>query len=164
MSSRLHKSLLIAARLGMLLLIASCVSSPAPAPPDHRTLNKRPQPKIHAVTLEKRMHTLINNERRKQGLPATEWDDALAKIARKHSLDMARRAYFSHLSPEGHDFSNRYRQAMYSCEVPDGSTIYLGAENLALMNLYDSVATINREVFTDWNSEEKIAEKPWKDG
>lgn len=157
MASRAHTSVLIAASLSVIMLISSCAPSSAPARIDHRTVAKRAQPKIHPVRLEKRIHVLINNERRKQGLPITEWDDALAGIARKHSRDMAQRAYFAHSSPEGHDFSYRYRQEGYSCAIRSGNTIYQGAENIALMNLYNSVTTINGEAFYDWNSEEQLA-------
>jgi uncharacterized protein YkwD len=156
MLSRIHRLALTPAGLSMLLLIISC--TPSPARMDHGTFKKRPQPKIHIAGLEKRIHALINNERRKQGLSTIEWDDALAGVARKHSLDMAKRKYFAHSSPEGQDFSFRYKQEGYSCAIRTGDTIYLGAENIALNNLYDSVTTINGEAFFDWNSEEKIAE------
>ncbi len=34
----------------------------------------------------------------------------------------------------------------------------MGAENIALNHLYDSVTTVNGEPFYDWNSMDKIAE------
>jgi len=42
---------------------------------------------------------LINNERRERGLALVELDPVLVKVAREHSLDMARRGYFGHLAP-----------------------------------------------------------------
>jgi hypothetical protein len=44
---------------------------------------------------------------------------------------MTRRDFFSHDSPEGHDFSHRYRQAGYTCQIRIGRTIYGSAENIA---------------------------------
>ena len=42
---------------------------------------------------------LINEERRERNLASLELDPVLVKVAREHSLDMARRGYFGHLSP-----------------------------------------------------------------
>jgi len=113
---------------------------------------------LRANDLEKRIHTLINRERAKQGLSQLAADNELSGIARGHSKDMASRRYFSHDSPEGHDFSYRYRRAGYSCSLRAGNTIFLGAENIFQNVRYDSVTTVNGEAFYDWNSEEKIAE------
>lgn len=79
---------------------------------------------------------------------------------------MAQRDYFSHDSPEGHDFAYRYRRAGYSCEIRKGNTIYLGAENIFQNNRYSSVTTINGKAYYDWNSEAEIAEttvRGWMD-
>jgi uncharacterized protein YkwD len=70
---------------------------------------------------------------------------------------MALRGYFSHVSPEGGDFSERYGKARYTCSVRIGSTIYEGGENIALNNLYASTRTVNGVVSYAWNSEEEIA-------
>ena len=138
------------------LFLYSCASSPSRIDPG--SLKKRLQPKISAASLEKQIHTLINKERQKQGLRQLEWDDALAGIGRKHSQDMARRNYFDHYSPEGHDFSYRYQQEGYQCAIRSNRTIHMGAENIAQNNLYDSVTTVNGNAFYDWNSQEKIGE------
>ena len=123
-----------------------------------RLPEQRNKPSINISSLEKTIHILINNERRKNGLPPTQWDDELSAIARKHSKDMSKRNYFDHYSPEGHDYLYRYGQEGYQCSVPEGRIIHMGAENIALNHLYDSVTTINRSVFYDWNSQDKIAE------
>ncbi len=138
------------------LVLFSCAPSPPLIHP--ASLKKRPPPKISAAGLEKRVHTLINIERKKHGLSQLEWDDALAGIGRKHSKDMALRNYFDHYSPEGYDFSYRYQQEGYQCSVRVGNTIYLGAENIALNNQYASVTTVNGEAFYDWNSQDTLAE------
>jgi uncharacterized protein YkwD len=138
------------------LVLHSCAASPSRI--DTGPLKKRSQPKLSAAGLEKQIHTLINKERHKQGLSQLEWDDALAHIGRKHSRDMAVRNYFDHYSPEGFDFLDRYQQAGYLCSIRINRTIHMGAENIALNNLYDSVTTMNGDAFYDWNSQEKIAD------
>jgi uncharacterized protein YkwD len=138
------------------LVLASCASTPPQMHP--ASLKKRPQPKISAAGLEKRIHTLINSERQKHGLSQLEWDDALADIGRKHSKDMALRNYFDHNSPEGHDFLYRYRREGYQCAVRVGNAVHMGAENIALNNRYSSVTTVNGKAFYDWNSQDTIAE------
>lgn len=117
------------------------------------------KPKISAEELEQKVHARINREREQQGLAPLAWDSALSRVARAHSRDMAERAYFSHVSPDGTDFSGRYERAGYRCAVPQGRTIFMGAENIAQNNLYDSVATLNTRKYYDWNSSDEIAEQ-----
>ena len=140
------------------VLAVLCSCAPSIAKVDHTKLSHRKQPRINISELEKKIHYLINKERRKIGLPSLVWDDTLSRIAKKHSSDMAKRAFFSHNSPEGHDFLYRYRQGGYLCAVRMDDTIYGGAENIFQNNLYDAVTTVNGEAFYDWNSPEKIAE------
>ncbi len=152
-------SLQILSRAGMMILLiaaAACVG-PQPRPVSQPLVHKN-KPHIRIVELEKKIHVLVNKERQQHGLAPVSFDHALVVIARKHSRDMANRKYFDHISPEGYDFAYRYRNAGYSCAIPDGSIIYAGAENIALNNLYDSVTTVNGKAFYDWNSEDRIAE------
>jgi uncharacterized protein YkwD len=116
------------------------------------------QPRITVSELEKRIHVLINEARRKHGLSTLAGNDALSRIARKHSSDMAKRNYFSHYSPEGHDFLYRYKQEGYSCSVPVDERIYLGAENIFQNNLYDRIVYVNDVANYEWNSMARIAE------
>ncbi len=116
------------------------------------------QPKLDLSALEKRIHDLINKERQKHGLSTIRWDDALKRIAQKHSADMAKRTYFSHTSPEGRDFSYRYIKSGYACAITIENRIYKGAENLFQNNLYTSVTTVNGVNYYDWNALEDIAE------
>ncbi len=143
----------------MLILLIVLTSCAGPQPrPAMRPLAHKGKPHIRIVDLEKKVHALINRERKQHGLEPLEFDHALVVIARKHSRDMSARKYFDHFSPEGHDFAYRYKKAGYSCAITVGRTIYTGAENIALNNLYDSVTTVNGEAFYDWNSEDRIAE------
>lgn len=118
---------------------------------------QRPQPRVDASSLARRIHQLINQERQKHGLVQLSWNDALARIARGHSRDMAMRGYFSHDSPEGSDFSDRYRREGFTCALRVGTTVYGGGENIFQNNLYDSVTTVNEKAYYDWNTEEQIA-------
>jgi uncharacterized protein YkwD len=116
------------------------------------------QPKLDISALEKRIHDLINKERQKHGLSTIRWDDALKRIAQKHSADMAKKKYFSHTSPEGHDLSYRYIKSNYACAITIGNRTYKGAENIFQHNLYNSITTVNGAKYYDWNTLEHIAE------
>jgi uncharacterized protein YkwD len=56
---------------------------------------------------------LVNAERRSRGLKPLHRDRDLAQAARRHSSDMARRDYFSHVTPGGEDLGDRLRDAGY---------------------------------------------------
>lgn len=139
------------------LYVATALVAALVAPLAAIARSAKPQPKIDAVDVARRIHALVNQERAKQKLPALAWTEPLAKIAAKHSRDMARRTYFSHDSPEGQRFSDRYRAGGYECAIRIGDTIYGGAENLALNHLYNSVTTVNGRSFYDWNSADDLA-------
>lgn len=154
--SSFAEKLLIAAVLLCFVYTAACVPPAAPGRAIPRDAG--PRPRVQAADLEQRIHQLINQERRGQRLTALAWDDALARVARLHSRDMGSRGYFSHDSPEGRDFSDRYKREGYACALRTGNTIHLGGENIFQNNLYDSVTTVNGRAYYDWISEAKIAE------
>ncbi len=139
-----------------LTLLVSCAGTQP-----GKAVTTRPQktrPALRIAQLEKEIHLLINKERKKHHLSALALNDALSTIARKHSTDMAKRSYFSHFSPEGHDFSYRYKIDGYSCARPADGRIYLGAENIFQNNLYDQIVYVNHAAYYKWNSMTKIAE------
>jgi uncharacterized protein YkwD len=156
-------------RFGLLFfLIIYLISCATPQPGRTGRIPERGnRPSITILELEKNIHDLINRERQKHGLSPLVWNDTLSIIARKHSQDMARRNYFSHDTPEGHDFSYRYGQAGYSCAVRgQGNIYYIGAENIFQNNLYDRVVFVDGVVHYDWNSEGTIAKttvRGWMD-
>ena len=117
------------------------------------------QPKVDSTDLAQRIHRLVNVERKKHKLPALSWDSALARIAHRHSHDMAQRNYLSHDSPQGQGFRDRYQQGDYHCLVTVGKTLYGGAENIALGRLYNTVTRINGYATYDWNTAQDIARK-----
>jgi uncharacterized protein YkwD len=118
-----------------------------------------PQPTVEATDLAKRIHAQINTKRKKNGLQPLAWNVTLSQIAAKHSRDMASRRYLGHTSPEGKNFSDRYQQNGFSCEIRIGNLIYAGAENIALSRLYNSMTTENDIAYYNWNSVQEIALK-----
>lgn len=56
---------------------------------------------------------LVNAERTSRGVRPLQRDGALAQAARRHASDMARRNYFSHVSPSGKTPGDRVREAGY---------------------------------------------------
>ena len=52
-------------------------------------------------TLEKKAFKLINEKRAKKGLSLLKWNDDIAKLARKHSENMAKHSFFSHVGVRG---------------------------------------------------------------
>ncbi len=57
--------------------------------------------------LERQAYRAVNDVRRRRGLAELTYNERLAEIARSHSRDMARRMYFGHQSPEGHEAADR---------------------------------------------------------
>lgn len=56
---------------------------------------------------------LINAERTDRGLRPLRGDSDLARAARRHSADMVRRTYFSHVTPGGADLGARISDVRY---------------------------------------------------
>ena len=58
------------------------------------------------------------------------WDDALRRIAVRHSGDMAAKKYFGHTSPEGRGPADRYLRNNYACGITVNGVLRTGAENI----------------------------------
>jgi uncharacterized protein YkwD len=83
--------------------------------------------------VEQLVHAHVNQVRERHGVSELSFDEELRGIARSHSEDMAEREYFSHTSPEGASFADRYREHGYDCRVPVGPRRHAnGAENIAM--------------------------------
>lgn len=88
-----------------------------PGKPPAKYLNRMP-------AQERKMLDLINRERRGRGVPLLAYDNKLSNVATKHSLDMYKRNFFDHLTPEGHDLAYRLGR--------DNIDYLYAGENLAL--------------------------------
>jgi len=62
---------------------------------------------------ERMMFERLNRDRKENGLPALEYDDALADIARYHADDMSRNKFFAHESPTSGALEDRLDKAGY---------------------------------------------------
>lgn len=71
---------------------------------------------------------LINSARRAHDLPSLRLDARLMLAARRHSADMVRRGYFSHVSPGGARIAQRLRRVGYVgvCAWRAGETLAWG--------------------------------------
>ncbi len=81
------------------------------------------QPRVR-TDLEARMLEMLNEERTRAGVKPLKADLQLADVARAHSRDMFAQGYFSHVTPDGRDLSERLRAAREGYLV--------AGENLAL--------------------------------
>lgn len=115
------------------------------------------QPDIVIARLEKKIHGLINAERKKKGLSALQWNVSLNRIARRYSQEMSERNFFSHTDPEGKGFKDRYEEEGFVCRLRVGNATCLGAENIARDNLYKSILYRNGVPSYNWNTEDEIA-------
>jgi uncharacterized protein YkwD len=88
-----------------------------------------------AAAYERQIFDMTNAFRLKNGLAVLVWDDLLAKAARGHSGDMARRGYFDHDSPDGKSVWDRLqavgfeRYARYAENIAAGYTDAFAAFN-----------------------------------
>jgi uncharacterized protein YkwD len=99
------------------------VSSKVPAEQPIKLPYKVKNPKVR-LDLEAAMLLLVNKERLQRGLSALKADRQMAGVARKHSVDMFNRGYFSHTTPEGASPFDRLAGAHV--------TFLIAGENLAL--------------------------------
>ncbi len=76
------------------------------------------------------MISLVNGERKKHGLGALKPSNGLTRVARSHSEDMARRRFFSHITPDGKNPADRVRAS--------GINYTYLAENIATENWQES--------------------------
>lgn len=67
-----------------------------------------------AEAAERLMFRLVNEDRRRFGLPALQWSDAIARIARGHSADMRDNGFFAHVSPTRGALRDRFEAARFA--------------------------------------------------
>lgn len=74
------------------------------------------------LTLEYRLFSMLNYERKKRGLHKLFFQNDLRRVARKHSLDMAKKDYFAHENLDRLSPKERNEKAMVS-EVISGENL-----------------------------------------
>jgi uncharacterized protein YkwD len=74
--------------------------------------------------IEERIVSLTNQQRNGHSLSPLEPSEALAAIARSHSLDMATRGYFGHRSPDGLRSADRIAKRGLSFQAT-GENLYM---------------------------------------
>jgi len=65
------------------------------------------------ATVRDAVRCLVNATRAQHGLPALNESGRLTAAADRHGADMVRRGYFAHVSPGGHDVTDRVRETGY---------------------------------------------------
>lgn len=112
---------------------------------------------IDTDAIERHVHNRVNSNREAEGLSALTHSDKLRQIARKHSEDMAEQGYFSHESPDGQDFEDRYEAAGFECEVEiTGSRAVTGGENIGFTYAFAQIERENGETIDHDGDEETI--------
>ena len=114
-------------------------------------------PSIDSAALEKRIHALINQQRKSNGLSSLSFDSSLAVIARGHSQDMAKNNYFSHVNLQGLSPADRGNQQGYTCRKDYGSYYTYGISE----NIFETShwTTYNGIRINDFEPLENIAQK-----
>jgi uncharacterized protein YkwD len=106
---------------------------------------------IDDVTVERRIHYYVNQERAALGLGSLQFDGALEDVAQYHSDDMISDDYFAHTAPDGETRQDRYEKFGYDCRVPasNGEYFMTGAENLHQSYYRTRIKTENGTVTYD---------------
>ena len=89
---------------------------------------------------EAEIHKLVNMQRSERGIEPLIYDRELGKIAKSHSLDMAKRDYFSHDTPNGVGPEDRSKNAGYDCRnsIPDEEIKHDGIKENIFINESES--------------------------
>ncbi len=107
--------------------------------------------------LEKQVFNLLNSQRAAKNLPALEWNDEVARIARMHSENMAKYKFFSHTGLDGTMVNDRADL----CGVNRWKAI---GENIAYNRGYEKPAEFAVERWMLSNSHrENILNNRWKE-
>ena len=119
----------LARRIALVALLALFVVPAAPASAGCRGASLAPgegsERAVRHATL-----CLVNRERARRGLRRLETSRTLRRAAERHSADMVRRDYFSHVTPGGADLLDRIRAtglAMASRTFTVGENLAWGA-------------------------------------
>ncbi len=102
---------------------------------------------------EAEIHKLVNIQRSEHGLEPLIYDRELGKIAKSHSIDMVKRDYFSHFTPNGVGPEDRGKNAGYDCRnyISDEEIKYDGIKENIFINESESslISAIPKEIAQD---------------
>lgn len=87
---------------------------------------------------EERMLSLVNQERRSQGLRELRSNEKLRELARAYAKDMFERGYFSHYNPEGQSPFDRMENANISYHAAGENLAYAPNVDVAHQGLMNS--------------------------
>lgn len=87
---------------------------------------------------EQQMLTLVNDERKKAGVPSLSSDTNITSVARAHSRDMFLRHYFSHIDPDDNDPLKRVLAGGVSFTVVGENIVYAPDVTVAHTGLMNS--------------------------
>lgn len=118
--------------IALLAFVGGPDGSPTQAPTaeaaDCSYADSRARGPISRARADRALRCLIRSEREKRGLARVDMSTRLEEAAQRHTRDMHRRGYFSHISPGGRDVEGRVRA--YTSYV-DGSANWRLGEALA---------------------------------
>ncbi len=110
---------------------AQLTPTTAPTATMHPTKTPTPSPEERDLMIGRLTHELVNQARASSGVPALEYDEKLAQVARNHSKDMVASNYYSHDNLQGEGPSERASRQGYNCRVDLGYAFGIGiAENI----------------------------------
>lgn len=113
---------------------------------------------IDADRVEVLVHQRVNEVRSNRGLRTLSHDSRLRGIASDYSERMGTQGFFSHESPSGDTFEDRYEAASYDCRVEVGSDRYVtGAENILYTYANTEVQLDNGSV-EQYDTESELAD------
>jgi len=123
-----------------------------------KTLTKEYEREFDSTVLENQIHDLTNKQREFYNLDILENDSELTNVARGHSIDMKNRNYFSHLTPEGLNPTDRGERLDYSCTKFYGFYLTYGiAENIAKYWTFTNYFIQGNYLSYNWHTEESLA-------
>ena len=105
---------------------------------------------------ESEIFALVNEQRRRGGLKALEWDDELARLARDYSGKMARGGFFDHHDSEGKTVVERAEHARIKDWAKIGENLFYceGTDKfsrLAVRGWMESPTHKDNILDRDWN-------------
>lgn len=109
--------------------------TPEEEPPEETEEPSPPPQQLPNTTVEYELHKLVNTERKKIGRRELQYDDALAVIAEKHSVDMQVRNFFAHTNPSGDNSFARAKKAGYAYQAFGENIAWFSSSNLPKMSI-----------------------------